>query len=104
MHACVLLEFNEKSVERFEIVGGRGGIEIEDGGEREAEEEVVGCATGEVAGCERGKAGEIIFGKEECVEPVYSTFVTGTVSNPRRQRERVKRLTTCGDSPELISA
>jgi hypothetical protein len=55
----VLFEFHEEGIEGFEVVGGRVCVEVEDGGEGEAEEEVVGCAAGLVAGCEGGEAGEV---------------------------------------------
>ena len=35
----------------------------------------MGCAAGLVARCEGGEAGEVLFGEEERVEPVYATFV-----------------------------
>jgi hypothetical protein len=47
--ALILFEFEEEGVEGFEVVGGRVGIEVEDGGKAEAEEEVVGRTAGLVA-------------------------------------------------------
>lgn len=38
-------EFEEEGVEGAEVVERVVGVEVEDGGEREAEEEVVGCAS-----------------------------------------------------------
>ena len=71
----VLLKLDEQGIESLEVVGGRVCVEVEDGGEGEAEEEVVGCAAGLVARGEGGEAGEICFGEEERVEPVDSAFV-----------------------------
>jgi hypothetical protein len=55
----VLLKLDEQGVEGFEVVRGRVCVEVEDGGEGEAEEEVVGCAAGLVAGGKGGEAGEV---------------------------------------------
>ena len=49
VHGLVLFEFDEQGVEGFKVVGGRVCVEVEDGGEREAEEQVVSCAAGLVA-------------------------------------------------------
>lgn len=76
MHGLVLLKLNEQGIEGLEVVGGRVCVEVEDGGEGEAEEEVVGSAAGLVARGKGGEAGEVGFGEEERVEPVYSAFVT----------------------------
>lgn len=76
MDGLVLLEFEEQGVQRFEVVGRRGGVEVEDGGQREAEQEVVGCAAGEVARREGREAREVGFGEEQRVEPVYAAFVS----------------------------
>ena len=70
------LEFEEEGVEGAEVVERVGGVEVEDGGEREAEEEVVGCAARELARVEVGHFGEVGFGEEEGVEPVDAAFVT----------------------------
>lgn len=72
-----MLEFQQEGVECFEVVGGRVRVQIEDGWEREAEEEVVGGAAGEVARREAGQAGEVGFGEEEGVEPVDAALVAG---------------------------
>jgi hypothetical protein len=80
MHARVLLEFQEEGVEGFEVVGRGIGIEVKDGGEREAEEEVVGRAASEVAWREGREACEIVFGEEKRVEPIDAALVTEVVS------------------------
>lgn len=56
MNGLVLLELDKEGVEGFEVVGGRVGVEVEDSGERESEEEVICCAAGEVTGNEGRKA------------------------------------------------
>ena len=76
MYRLVLLELYQQGVQGFEVVGGRTRVQVEDGGEREAEEEVVGCAAGLVARGEGGEACEVGFGEEERVEPVYAAFMT----------------------------
>lgn len=76
MYALVLFELDEEGEEGFEVVGRIGGVEVEDGGEGEAEEEVVCCAAGEVAGREGGEAREVRTGEEERVEPVYAALVS----------------------------
>jgi hypothetical protein len=78
VYALVLFEFEEQRIEGAEVVGSRVGVEVENGGETEAEEEVVGCAAGLVAGRRRGEAREVGLGEEECVEPVDAAFVSGT--------------------------
>lgn len=78
MYALVLFELYEQRKESFEIVGGIRGVEVENSGEREAEEEVVCCAAREVAGCEGGEAREVGAGEEEGVEPVYPALVSAT--------------------------
>jgi hypothetical protein len=75
MYALVLFEFEKKGVERFEVIAGGIGIEVEDSGEAEAQEKVVCCAAGLSAGCGGGKAREVGFGEEERVEPVYAALV-----------------------------
>jgi hypothetical protein len=61
VYRLVLFEFYEECVEGFEVVGGRVGVEVEDRGEREAEEEVVRCTAGLVARGEGGEAHEVGF-------------------------------------------
>ena len=58
----VLLELDEQCIEGFEVLGGGLGVEIEDGGEGEAEEEVVCCAAGEFGGLEVAELEEVGFG------------------------------------------
>ena len=45
----VLLEFLQQGIQGAQVVGGGVRVEVENGGEAEAEEEVVGCAAGLVA-------------------------------------------------------
>lgn len=76
MYALVLFEFEKKGVERFQVVGRGGRIEVEDSGEAETQEEVMGCAACQFSGSKGGETSEIGFGEEECVEPIYATFVS----------------------------
>jgi hypothetical protein len=71
----VRFEFYEEGVEGAEVVWRRGGVEVEDGGEGEAQEEVVCGAAGEFVRGEVREAGEVGFGEEEGVEPVNAAFV-----------------------------
>jgi len=75
VYTLVLFEFHKQGKQGSEVVGGVGGIEVEDGGEGEAQEEVVCCAAGKVAGCEGGKAREVWAGEEERIKPVDAAFV-----------------------------
>ena len=75
MQCLVLLELDEQCIEGFEVLGGGLGVEIEDGGEGEAEEEVVCCAAGEFGGLEVAELEEVGFGEEEGVEPVDAAFM-----------------------------
>ena len=77
MHGLVLFEFEKEGVEGFEVVGRRGCMQVEDGRKREAEEKVVGGATGEVAWSEGRETGEVLFRKKEGVEPIDTSFVAG---------------------------
>jgi hypothetical protein len=59
VNALVLFKFEQERIEGSEILGGRIGVEVEDGGETEAKEEVVGCAAGLIAGCGGGQARQV---------------------------------------------
>lgn len=59
MYGLILFEFCEKREQGAEIVGGRGGIQVEDGRKGETEEEILCGAAGEVARGEGGEAGEV---------------------------------------------
>ena len=76
MNTLILFKLEQEGVESFEVVGRRIGVEVENGGEREAEEQVVCCAAGCVAWVEGGETCEVRFGKEERVEPVYTSFMS----------------------------
>jgi hypothetical protein len=96
-------EFEEEGVERFEVVGGRVGVEVEDRGEREAEEEVVCCAAGQVARREGGETREVGFGEEERVEPVDAALVAGGVlvlvwKKGHEYYLRFSEVVQCGDA------
>lgn len=82
----VLFELEQEGIEGLEVVGGRAGVEVEDGGEAEAKQEVVGCAAGLVADGEGGEAGEVGFGEEERVEPVDASFVAARGGGLARER------------------
>ena len=69
-------EFEEEGVEGAEVVDWVGGVEVEDCGEGEAEEEIVGRASGEFSRVEVRHLVEVCLGEEEGVEPVDSAFVT----------------------------
>lgn len=69
------VELGEEGVEAAEELEGRGGVEVVDGGDGEAEEQVVGGLAGELAGVEAGHAGEVGLIEEVCVEPVDAAFV-----------------------------
>ena len=71
----VLFELCEERVEGFEKVGGRVCVEIDDGREGEAEEEVLCGTAGLVARGKGREAVEVGFGEEERVEPVDAAFV-----------------------------
>lgn len=70
------LEFLEEVVEAAEELDGGVCVKVDDCGEGEAEEEVVCCAAGEFARFEGGHAGEVGLVEEDCVEPIYSAFVS----------------------------
>jgi hypothetical protein len=72
-------ELEQEGVERFEVVSGRVGMEVEDCGEGEAEEEVVCCAAVQVTRGKGGEAGEVVLGEEERVEPVYAALMSASV-------------------------
>ena len=72
----ILFKFDEQGVECAEVVGGGVGVQVQDGGQAEAEEQVMCCSTRLVAWVEGRQASEVGFGEEECIEPVYSTFMT----------------------------
>lgn len=69
-------EFKQEGVEGAEEVEGAGGVEVEDCGDGEAEEEVVCGSAGELARVEVGEASEVGFREVDGVEPVDSAFVT----------------------------
>ncbi len=77
MEALVGFVFEEEGVERAEVFGCGAGVQVEDGGEREAEVEVVRCALGELARGEGGEGGEGGVREEEGVEVVGVAFVSG---------------------------
>lgn len=70
------VEFGEKGVEAAEEFARCGGVEVVDGGDGEAEEEVVCGFAGEFARFKGGHAGEVGAFKEVCVEPVDAAFVS----------------------------
>jgi hypothetical protein len=76
MYALVLFKLEQERIEGSEVVAGRVRVEVEDGGETEAQEEIVGCAACLVAGCGGGEAREVGFGEEQCVEPVDAALVS----------------------------
>lgn len=69
------VEFGKEGVERAEEFEGCVGVQVDDGGQGEAQEEVVGCASGEAAGVEVGHSREGGLVEEKGVEPVYSALV-----------------------------
>lgn len=77
MNALVLLEFEKERIEGAQVVRRRVGVEVKNGGQTEAEEEIVCSAAGLVAGTRGGEAREIGLGEEERVEPVNAAFVSG---------------------------
>jgi hypothetical protein len=46
MYGLVCFELEEQSIERFKVILGRVGVEVEYGGKREAQEEVISGAAG----------------------------------------------------------
>jgi len=70
------VEFEEQGVQGAEVVERVRRVEVEDGGEGEAEEEVVGGPSRELSRVEVGQFAEVGFGEEEGVEPVDAAFVT----------------------------
>ena len=62
----------------------------------------MGCAAGLGARGGGGEAGEVGFGEEERVEPVYAALVAGRVSERRLAARNIR--TPCADSLGSISA
>jgi hypothetical protein len=75
--ALVLLKLKEEGVESAQVVGGRIGVQVENGRQTEAKEEVVCGAASLITGARRGEAREVRLGEEERVEPVDAAFVSG---------------------------
>jgi hypothetical protein len=79
-------------------------VEVEDGGEGVAEQEVVGGSSGEPVGSEVGEAGKICFGEMERVEPVNAAFVSevcglakmGTAVSDWQGCLRFSQIVQCG--------
>lgn len=69
------VEFGEEGVEAAEELGRGVGVEVDDGGERDAEEEVVCRAAAELAAVEVGHALEVGLVEEQRVEPVDAALV-----------------------------
>lgn len=64
MYGLVLLKLGEESIEGFEVVGGGVAVEVEYGGQGEAEQEVVGGTASLVALRKGGETGEVGLGEE----------------------------------------
>lgn len=71
----IRLEFNEEGVEGTKVVGGAVRIEVKDGWQREAEEQIVCRALGKVARREIWELVQVGLAEEERVEPVHSPVV-----------------------------
>ncbi len=96
------VEFDEEGVQGAEVVERVRRVEVEDGGQGEAQEEVVGRASGEFAGVEVGHFGEVGLGEEEGVEPVDAAFVAGggvSLWGLLGRGGWIDVLTLCADSP-----
>lgn len=96
MHGLVCLELEQQGVEGAQVVGGGVGVEVEDGGQAEAEQQVLCCAARLGAWGEGGQAREVGFGEEERVEPVDAAFVAGLVSEGVIVQEWVGRTPSAG--------
>lgn len=72
------VELGEKEVEGAEEFERGGRVEVDDGWEGEAQEQVVCCASSQTACVEVGHAREVGLVEEKCIEPVYAAFVTVT--------------------------
>ncbi len=106
MILLVCFEFAEEGVESLEKVVRRQGIgccgscwiilgmDVEDGGDGETKEEVVGCTSRKLRGREAGKSGDILTGEVDCVEPEDTAFVAGTWLEPGRIPVKVWREIT----------
>lgn len=68
--------FGEEGVQTSQKLDRSGGVEIDDGGEREAEEEMVCCFATELPCVKRGHAVEVLFFEEVGLEPVDTAFMT----------------------------
>lgn len=74
MNLLESLELQEEGVERAQVLE-RGGVDVEDRGQGETEEEVVGRAAGEPARLEVGQTTDVGAGEVRRVEPVDAAFV-----------------------------
>jgi hypothetical protein len=80
VNGLVLLKFCEQCVEGFKKVHRGVCVEVDDGREGEAEEEVLCGTAGLVARGKGREAVKVVFGEEERVEPVDAAFVAGRES------------------------
>lgn len=67
--------FGEEGVETSEKLDRSGGVEVDDGGEGEAQEEMVCCFATELPCVERGHAVEILLFEKVGLEPVDTAFM-----------------------------
>ena len=81
MRSLVVLEVGEQGIEGAKIVEWALSVQVEDGRQGEAQQEVVGCAAGEAAWVEVGKLSEVDLVEEERIEPVHPAFVAVVVSH-----------------------
>jgi hypothetical protein len=68
-------ELGQEDVETAEEFVDRVGVEVDDGGEGDAEKKVIGRAAGEFTTVKVGHAGEVGLVEEERVEPVDTAFM-----------------------------